>query len=607
MAILEKLQGILKLREAWPRIERNDEAINSELVGHKASGQAHSAAAITYSGDVAASNVQEAINKTDQRVSTIIAHNGDGTKDTELIDARGDAPLLRDRLDATDAQLADNDQKMARTQRMTFIRNADLTQLLMSNGLKVVITGDSVSYNRYGFDATARTNAYDCYPGMLSWSFMLRDAINRHDGYFKSWEELERIYNGTFASSILENNATRYGAAYNGIYTSARPSSPSNEIIIKYQTNPYSDRIVLHTIQQQGPSCTFDVYINNVLAGTVNNASDGTFQGIKPFQTEFVGGFTPGNIVEIKITNAIPNGSQAPTHAILIHGVGSIKRDIHLTGRGSWTSANLLADIQNRILQYSPDLLMVIAGANDIYQGVPQATYKYNMEQIITRSRAVNPKAEIVLITSPQSADYSAAVHKQYNAQLQELALAYDCYYVDLLQMFENTTVSKWRFDNIHLTRYGNGVLAKTILNMIMPAGLYDKNLVDSEMTFYDGKRYQNVTFINRGSCYATWDGTQFNLEYYFKSNPIIYSVTRQSGSRFRVRFNADIRLSNLTNTPWADQYGELITTPFIVKRATMSSGPPFSIDFELFKLDGTKVQTADWNTNNFKFMITYS
>ncbi|OKP95381.1 hypothetical protein [Paenibacillus sp. P46E] len=41
------------------------------------------------------------------RISTIIAHNGDGTKDTELIDARGGQPLLSDRLDATDAQLAD--------------------------------------------------------------------------------------------------------------------------------------------------------------------------------------------------------------------------------------------------------------------------------------------------------------------------------------------------------------------------------------------------------------------------------------------------------------------------------------------------------------------
>ncbi|MCE3202472.1 right-handed parallel beta-helix repeat-containing protein [Paenibacillus sonchi] len=81
---------------------------------HEASATAHSAAAITYSGAVAASNVRQAIDQTDQRVSTIVA--GAGASNTEILDARQPASgapftVLRDRLNNTDAQLAETAQE----------------------------------------------------------------------------------------------------------------------------------------------------------------------------------------------------------------------------------------------------------------------------------------------------------------------------------------------------------------------------------------------------------------------------------------------------------------------------------------------------------------
>ena len=372
--------------------------------------------------------------------------------------------------------------------RMNFIRNNDLSQALLTNGFRTVITGDSLSYNRYDFDSVARTNAYDCFPGMLSWSFMMRDAIHRHDPYFKCWEELEIQHIGHF-SAINGNMASRYEAAYNGIFQSARTTNSAAEYVIQYKTSPYSNRIVLHMAQNSSYPCTFDVYVNDTLkAEAVNNASDGMYQGQSPMRVALTGDFTPGETVTIKLTNLVPANSEAE---IIVHGVGSIERQVHLTGRGSWTSGDLLADINHRILHYNPDLLIVILGANDIAQGVDSDSYKSNMQQIITQTRAVNTGAEIVLMTSPQMSEYSEAIHKAYNFKLEELAQEYRCYYVDLVELFKNTPTSQWRFDNVHLTRYGNDVLAKTLLHVLLPVGLYDKDLTNSEMTFSSGRRYR--------------------------------------------------------------------------------------------------------------------
>lgn len=77
---------------------------------HEASPAAHSAAAITYNGVVAAGNVRQAIDQTNQRVSTIVA--GAGASNTEILDARQPAtgapfPILGARLNNVDTQLAD--------------------------------------------------------------------------------------------------------------------------------------------------------------------------------------------------------------------------------------------------------------------------------------------------------------------------------------------------------------------------------------------------------------------------------------------------------------------------------------------------------------------
>jgi hypothetical protein len=100
-----------KLRDSNPKINRNFQNLNdelnslsNELDSHIDSTAAHAAQDITYIGKAVGRNVKEAIDNTDSRIDNLILNSGDSTP--EVVDARGGYPLLGDRLDAFDNNLA---------------------------------------------------------------------------------------------------------------------------------------------------------------------------------------------------------------------------------------------------------------------------------------------------------------------------------------------------------------------------------------------------------------------------------------------------------------------------------------------------------------------
>ena len=106
-----------KLRISNPKINQNFQNLNNEIAAnktdadnkleaHKNSTTAHPAQSITYQGVVATANdAKDAIDKTYTRISEIVAQSGDSN--TEIVDSRGEYPVLGDRLNASDARLAD--------------------------------------------------------------------------------------------------------------------------------------------------------------------------------------------------------------------------------------------------------------------------------------------------------------------------------------------------------------------------------------------------------------------------------------------------------------------------------------------------------------------
>lgn len=115
MAEIEQINGADNgnqpdtLRQAYPKVNRNFTRVNNQLVGHIDSNAAHAAETITYNGSAPGANVKQAIDGLDTRIDGIVAQAGDDN--TEIVDARGGYPVLGDRLNASDAQLADKANK----------------------------------------------------------------------------------------------------------------------------------------------------------------------------------------------------------------------------------------------------------------------------------------------------------------------------------------------------------------------------------------------------------------------------------------------------------------------------------------------------------------
>jgi len=91
MANLHDIQGTQTLKEAWPKIEANEQSINAELIAHKnTDAAAHPAEKISYSGSVPGkSNIKDAVDETYEKIDYLIGQTAiDPGKDPEVLAAR---------------------------------------------------------------------------------------------------------------------------------------------------------------------------------------------------------------------------------------------------------------------------------------------------------------------------------------------------------------------------------------------------------------------------------------------------------------------------------------------------------------------------------------
>lgn len=221
MANIEPLKPLESLGQTYERLNKQFKDLDGDIKSHKSSAQAHNASTITYEGDVPAANVQEAINKTDRRISSIVAQAGDSN--TEIVDARGGAQVLGDRLNGLDAQLAETDTKI--DDRQPF--DGDLVALLQSySTLKdsvIVKVRDTGTVDIGVFYGDNKATIYTMKPdGDGFWR--LFDVINRpltkvekSGGYKKSinYESTTGTWN---TSSPPFHYTTEIGATFTGSF-----------------------------------------------------------------------------------------------------------------------------------------------------------------------------------------------------------------------------------------------------------------------------------------------------------------------------------------------------------------------------------------------------
>jgi lysophospholipase L1-like esterase len=197
---------------------------------------------------------------------------------------------------------------------------------------------------------------------------------------------------------------------------------------------------------------------------------------------------------------AVPAGLQ-PIHKIVAlgdsitnlstrpHGFITIMRDylnvlfpqqpIEIVNAGvrSETSGQMLARFDHDVIQAKPDLVLVMAGMNDIGLGVSAADYQKNLR--IMQQQAASAHIPVIFISMPITPEaperYGFARSKEFNAVALRVANDTGAKYVDvsgpltnLVQQYRNDTGAPDNLvtvDGVHLTAAGQRVVANIILN----------------------------------------------------------------------------------------------------------------------------------------------
>ena len=439
--------------------------------------------------------------------NSLILHDGTTTGGIELAKKAPVDQALSDALDQVDTKVSaiDNFRKL---NEFDFLRNAQT----------LVITGDSLSYNRYDFDSTYRTNAYDCRPGMKSWSFMLRDfraSQNLVTGdELNVFPEVEGGYHAissvNSASQFLVPFSNRYVSISGGLNTEFTCSFMWNEEVFsksQYEGTGY----YLHTFCTTNTTTNgkFDIYLNGTLVGTVDNTESANWQGWEPISLYLGTPVIGENIITIKnfrnSDGTALTGSEYKT--FFLNGISSGSLDAtKLTGRGSMGVQWVVDNLYDKITQYTPDAVCLIIGAND-RSSMAASTFKSKMEQVISGIKQANSNAKLLMLTPPPSGGFPTKSDDPYMEVFSQLERENDNVYLyNLYNLFEGLSTSIWRFDNIHFNKFGNSLLTRELIRTYSSqseTSQLDSNFFNASFSFSSGNVNDGKRALDKPQSYV--------------------------------------------------------------------------------------------------------
>lgn len=532
----------------------------------------------------------------------------------EWVATHGDIVDIDTRLTNAESTIIDHTSQLADIENQ---KSKDLSSLFQKHGFTSVITGDSLSYNRYDYDNNARENAYDCQVGMLSWSFMLRDAIHRNDPNFI---DIEKLKISTALNTSIKYNATSpYATQFNGRFLYFRDNQVGQEINIYYQPTVSSKAIIYMSSVPTSTCCKFDVYVDDVFVKTVdNNGTEKLFQGYELIYIEL----TMDRYTEHKITlkNFIQTATVPDTsgyYEVLLYGIGSKYSPVHLTGSGGKTAEWLNANLQDRVLKYNPDFVTIIIGANDRVSTTVE-NFNTNLSQMINKIRTQNPKCEILLLSctssinpsnpSENSSSYVAdeESYKFINV-MRNIAMNNKCYFLDLINMFKNVPISDWRFDNVHMTKYGNKILCDNIVKTIMPNSLHNKKFINSDLYYFGSTSFDIEK--NKASAFMSINSSKIVTIANTYGDKIIKSALMNGDYKIKIYLKYGIPYVNLMSNSFL-QYGSISMPIFTRFNYYGYENGNLYLEYYLFKYDNTGqlvvISASDFtnNASSFKFIL---
>jgi hypothetical protein len=309
------------------------------------------------------------------------------------------------------------------------------------NVKRMLIIGDSLSYNRNDYDPVLRWNSYDCYPDMGSWSFCLRDALIQSAHGF--------VFGAELAASQVNFSHTVFGdKAFCGLASVQLSYAGATGALTLY-------------LQKQPDGGKYRIEI------------DGGFSAV---EIDFKGEQSAyqGRAV---FAVTLPADPALDTHAIAFVGEGAFVllgvacecKEANISGRGSQTVRFFVENFDEWVKKFEFDTLISVLGANDI-KHTPLDEFEADYTQLIKRVREVSKGAEIVMILPPDMSDpddldsdrkcyCSKKTAAPYMDILHRLADRYRLHIVDTWALFENVPITKWRFDDVHFNKFGNRVL----------------------------------------------------------------------------------------------------------------------------------------------------
>lgn len=183
--------------EAIADAESSAAQAQADIDQHEASTTAHPAQHITYSGAAPGNNVKQGLDNTYTRISEIVAQSGDDN--TEIVDARGGYPVLGDRLNASDAQLAEKANQTALDETNETIVANSLSEVMdiMTKGqvAKTVCYGDSLTF---GYKVGTGVQVANPFPAELQSKLRLiygNNNINVVNKGHTGWRSSEAVAN----------------------------------------------------------------------------------------------------------------------------------------------------------------------------------------------------------------------------------------------------------------------------------------------------------------------------------------------------------------------------------------------------------------------------
>jgi len=364
----------------------------------------------------------------------------------------------------------------------------DLCSLLNKNGTRVLITGDSLSYNRYDFDPNFRTESSFCYPGMPSWSTLVLEAIYQNDPYYKFGNDIS-INGCKSVTNILPDCDEPMCMLLH-----SRTAIIKSREMLSFTYSCPTDKIVLYLQKRpDAHGCLFDIYIDGKPSAcnvsTVGNPE--RYHGWERFMVILNVTGDHEHIIEFQ------NIRCTGTAYITLAGVGSRGVEVYHSGIGSRTVSYFTENFEERIGKYKPDIFIFPIGAND-QMLLSHSQFKNGLQELTDMILECSSNCKMIFIAPgrglhyevPDSSDPTDIVGKlgterfayfsQYNKILNEHAEKIGAVCIDMLTLFKDIPIPEWRFDNIHLTKYGNTILAKEMIHILMPNGYYVEELIDA-------------------------------------------------------------------------------------------------------------------------------